>query len=100
MVVTGGLCFGAQRIFRVDENHNLEVPSRDCRRFLGVDGPSEPPPSAGFRLLAHASCLLSAFPLGRLFAGKLLQSFLMILGPTGFLHERIAIKQQSRSSVV
>ena len=31
------------------------------------------------------------------YSRKLLQSFLIILGPAGFLHERIALKQQSRS---
>ena len=32
------------------------------------------------------------------FSRKLLQSFLKILGPTGFLHEGKAAKQQSKSS--
>ena len=56
LVVTRGPCCGAPGHSPIDERRNLVVQSWDLRRPLDMDNSAGPPPSAGFRLLAEASC--------------------------------------------
>ena len=57
--------FRTPRLVRIDEHHNLEVQSWDCRRSLGLESPSEPSPSAWFQHHLGTICrhiVLSRYP--------------------------------------
>ena len=112
LVATVDHCSGVPRLFRNGERHSLEVPPWDLWRLLGLGKLAGLPPSTEIRFFARAKCLLcfshslsavssSSASSSRKFIDRpcirLLQSFLIILGPTGFPHGWIAIKQQLRS---
>ena len=95
MVVSKDLCFGAPRLVRIDEHHNLEVQSWDCRRpWIALRSRL---PQRDFNTFGVRAVLTLFFLVTCVRSRVLLQSFLMILGPGGFPHERIAMKEQSRS---
>ena len=95
LVVAKDLCVGASSLVRIDEHHNLEVQSWDCRRSLGSGQP-----------FLAVSLTKTSIPLGRELSSprllslpcirtrELLQNSLMILGPGGVPRESIAMKKQ------
>ena len=89
-------CFGAPRLVGIDEHHNLEVQSRDLRRPLGVDNPAGTLPLAGLRFLADTSCPPS-FLVTLCLLTQVAPEFSHNSGSKWFYHERIVMKQQSRS---
>ena len=99
LVVSKDLCFGAPGPVRIDEPHNLEVQSGDCRCPLGVNRTFEQPLSAKSQYIWRTSCPHLVFTRysgcahacsSRVFSQFWVQAV--------FLHESIAMKQQSRSS--
>ena len=84
----------------IDKFPSPEVQSSDCQYFLVLDSSFELSLSAFFSTLgvrAVLSLFFFFFSLPCIRSRTLLQSFLIILGPGGFFHERPAMQQQSRS---
>ena len=86
------LCFGAPRHVQIDGHHSLEVQPWDGQRSLGLNRLCEPFSTANLHYFWSTN-----YPHFVFRPCELIQSFVMILDPSGFNRERIVMKQQSRS---
>ena len=61
LVVAKDLCVGASSLVRIDEHHNLEVHSWDCRRSLGLIALFSPFPHQDLNTFGVTAVLTSSF---------------------------------------